>query len=370
MLNIKKYKKLKEINHKMIAIVVTNVCDLSCGGCNQFCGHFPKEKTWFVSLEDFEKNIVACTKWADAHWKKIDFPNENKNIVIYGGEPLIHPEWDKLCQLMEKYSSYNFLVYTNGFKIGRRKCSIEIKFHDEKLFTCERKLKTWGDKSELEVGNEIKNKHKITCSCLSENMVFLGFGNMFDSKFRMDHSQKGNLIYSCLSCGKYAEVFITPPETRKIKKSKNIKYLVCEKDKNSLRSFVPTLVAPVDLDENKKTKYEYWEQAKERCYVLNECETSIYNKKGYFCIVAAAMDHMFYDGKYGWKFDSNENPMNKSYDQIKDQAVNFCYRCGFCVGNRKKIESFVGQKQLACNKTLCSSSNFVDIQELKKIKKI
>lgn len=351
----------------MLSLVVTNACNLSCGGCHQFCGHFSKEEIWFVSLDNFEKEVQACTKWADEYWKLPDFPNYNKNIVIYGGEPLLHPQWNDLCDIMRKYKSYNFLVYTNGLKFDKMNSTVETRYFKDEPYVSSMKAKPWSEK--LEIGNKIKQIHKINCTCSNGNLEFVGFGNMFDVDYDMGNSQTGNLLYRCSACSTYTEACVTPPKTYRTKREQNIQYLVCEKDKQSLRAFIPTLVAPVDFGEE-KPKEQYWPQAKENCYIWNECESSIYNDKAYFCIVAAAMDHLFYNGKYGWEVDPNKNPMDRTEQEIKEQAINFCYRCGFCFKTREEIDTKAGKKQLACNKTLCSSTNFIDIKRLKKIERI
>jgi hypothetical protein len=308
---------------------------------------------------------------------------------------------------MKRYPSYSFLVYTNGLKFDKTNSTVTTRRFENAPCVSSRKAELWTGENELEVGNKIKEIHGITCPCsndatstspispswirciashirriccmvsgdggtasASDNLAFFGFGNMFDVDYDMGNSQTGNLLYYCSDCSNYTEICITPPKTYRTKRGEqNIQYLVCEKDKESLRTFIPTLVAPIDFDKDKKTKEQYWLQAKENCYIWNECESSIYNDKAYFCIVAAAMDHLFYDNKHGWEVDQDKNPMDRDDQQIKEQAVNFCYRCGFCSGNRKDIDAIAGQKQLACNKTLCSNTNFVDIQELKKIER-
>lgn len=359
-----------KLNYKRLSIVITNVCNLSCGGCHQLCGHFSKDQLWYISLENFEKAVNACAKWADEYWGLADFPDYDKNIGIYGGEPLMHPLWDDICLIMKKYNSYKFLIYTNGLKFDKKNSKICLNYFKSIPHICSRQAQLWSGQNETEVGNKIKKLHNITCCCTNNDLNFCGLGNLFEVGQDMGNDQTGNLFYYCTKCKTYIEVKITPPEAYRTNVDQNIQYLVCEKNKESLRAFIPSLVAPIDFEEQEKTKEQYWLQAKKKCYIWNKCESAIYNDKAYFCVAAAAMDNMFNDGRYGWDIELNKNPMNRTDDQIKDQAINFCYRCGFCFGDRHAIDQIVGQKQLTCNKTFCSDTNFVDITELKKIEKI
>lgn len=89
------------IRSRPISIMITNACNLSCGGCNQLCGQFSKEQIWFVSLEDFEKNVNVAKK-------------QNKLIVIFGGEPTLHPKFKEILNICYKHQDATFRIYTNG----------------------------------------------------------------------------------------------------------------------------------------------------------------------------------------------------------------------------------------------------------------
>lgn len=81
--------------------MITNICNLTCGGCHQFCGHFSKEKLWYSDL----KEIDRCIQYLKPY---------NKLIQIFGGEPTIHPQWKEILDLLLSYTDIHFRVSTNG----------------------------------------------------------------------------------------------------------------------------------------------------------------------------------------------------------------------------------------------------------------
>jgi hypothetical protein len=93
--------------NKQRMIVVTNVCNLHCGGCCQLVGHFPKDKLWFISLEELDKNIRLLKKHPAGATK-------NQPITIFGGEPTLHPKWKELISLLKSHAPNEFWVNTNG----------------------------------------------------------------------------------------------------------------------------------------------------------------------------------------------------------------------------------------------------------------
>jgi hypothetical protein len=68
-----------------IQIEITNACQHSCSNCTRFCGHYPKP--YFMDFEYFKKAVDSMDK----------FP---KMTGIMGGEPLLHPEFEKFCDYL------------------------------------------------------------------------------------------------------------------------------------------------------------------------------------------------------------------------------------------------------------------------------
>lgn len=95
--------------YKRWLIPITNVCNLSCGGCAQLCGHFEKEKLWFLSLDDLRDVLNLLVKYTseDKRWNE---------ITIFGGEPTLHPKFEEILLLLYSYDSVQFRINTNGRK--------------------------------------------------------------------------------------------------------------------------------------------------------------------------------------------------------------------------------------------------------------
>ena len=65
-----------------IQIELTNACVLRCANCTRLCGHAPKP--YFVEESKFRQAIDSL----------VDFPHQ---VGIMGGEPLLHPQFEELC---------------------------------------------------------------------------------------------------------------------------------------------------------------------------------------------------------------------------------------------------------------------------------
>lgn len=96
-------------------ITITNVCNLSCGGCSQLCGNFSKEKNWFISLDQLKINIDIMSKFI------------NKKIWIFGGEPTLHPNFEEIKQILYSYKDCQFIIFTNGRLHRKEDVELDIK---------------------------------------------------------------------------------------------------------------------------------------------------------------------------------------------------------------------------------------------------
>jgi hypothetical protein len=211
---------------KQRQIVITNVCNLNCGGCNQLIGNFAKDQLWFIPLEELEQSIGLLERYPATK-------PENHPITIFGGEPTLHPKWKEIVAMLKRHAPTVFWINTNG-RLGHQRYQKE------------------------------------------DNLVFW-----------VDLHPESQL-------------------------------------------FVQTLYAAQDAIDL-PTDMAYWEKAQKDCPLWNGCQSSIYNGKVYFCENAGPMDHLFYDGKYGWKIDPNKHPFDHTKEEIDEQAKNFCKRCGWCV---------------------------------------
>lgn len=102
---------LKHINSKLhyqlrykksISLSVTNRCNLACGSCSQLCNLV--KSRWDATLEQFHINLEIAQMRADY----------NRNVIIFGGEPTLHPQWEEILEILKKTKRLKFVVCTNG----------------------------------------------------------------------------------------------------------------------------------------------------------------------------------------------------------------------------------------------------------------
>lgn len=401
------------------AIVVTNACNVCCGGCLQLCGHFPKEKIFYITESQFRKAIEASIFWAKNAWEKM--PNLSRFFVIYGGEPTIHPNWDVLVKIMLEYSDYPFIVYTNGHFLSSeiqymglvehtdQKCLVSPLTPVRSLgcYAFRPILRTGNNQTEYEFFSELVNKEGYTCNCGNTYYTCVGLAENANPGPWHEYI---TVFVKCSNCGKPYQ-FDTeeePSDFSRLKKPRrvtaafrkrleliqklphsasekhrellenlatfqtdNIGYRLDFKHKYSVLSYNPVLAAPCDY---LSSGINFWNVAQRKCFLWKNCESAIYNGKAYFCSVAAAMDHMLYDGEHGWSIEEGKDFLVRSDAEISTQASKFCHRCGYCFGRRYEAENIIGIKQMSYTKTLASKTNFEEfpktdrMQLLRKLK--
>ena len=83
-------------------IDVTNLCALACSNCTRLLLHATKDTRYYISTECFEKAVISLK----------DFPlqsgpdawsNRRKVVGIIGGEPLLHPQFPELVDIICKH---------------------------------------------------------------------------------------------------------------------------------------------------------------------------------------------------------------------------------------------------------------------------
>ena len=71
----------------IIQIDITNACVNKCSNCTRFCGHH--KKTFFMDFETFKKAVDS-------------FEGYEGHVGIIGGEPTIHPEFEKFADYLRE----------------------------------------------------------------------------------------------------------------------------------------------------------------------------------------------------------------------------------------------------------------------------
>lgn len=102
-------------------ILLTNQCNLECFSCDHYCGY--NNDHYYISLNDLEKNIKIIKQ----KMKNL------QNIILIGGEPLLHPQIIEICTLLRKYfPKKQISIGTNGIKLFNFNTS-KIEFLVKKL---------------------------------------------------------------------------------------------------------------------------------------------------------------------------------------------------------------------------------------------
>lgn len=75
------------IDMDTIQIEITNACINRCSNCTRFCGHH--KRPYMMTLVQFEQAVEAMEGYP-------------KMTGVMGGEPLLHPDFEKFCQLLQR----------------------------------------------------------------------------------------------------------------------------------------------------------------------------------------------------------------------------------------------------------------------------
>lgn len=85
-------------------IDVTQNCHLSCSNCTRILLHNNKENTNYMSLEIFEKTVLALRGFLyESPPDGEDKPPRRKVLGLIGGEPLLHPQFPEIVDIMLKH---------------------------------------------------------------------------------------------------------------------------------------------------------------------------------------------------------------------------------------------------------------------------
>lgn len=85
-------------------IDITNICGKKCLYCSRFDRHLTKSKKYFMNLDFFTTALDSLKDW-------------KTKIGIFGGEPLIHPKFEEICEIiLSKYPKSKMGLWTSDIK--------------------------------------------------------------------------------------------------------------------------------------------------------------------------------------------------------------------------------------------------------------
>ena len=228
-------------NMRIIQIDITNACTFNCSNCTRFCGQH--KKPFFMDFETF-KNAVDSLK---------DF----KGVVgIIGGEPTLHPEFDKFIKYLAKVRPEY-----------RTKTSIKYPV------------------------NSVKNYfNKLKYINGSRNGLFSSMGEGYYKHFELIQD-------------------IFPYQSLNDHRGVNTHQAI----------LIPRKEIGIDDKE--------WIEKRDKCWVQNLWSATITPKGAFYCEIAGSMD-MLFNGKGGWRVDSNW--WKKTPEEFKDQ-IHWCENCSLAL---------------------------------------
>lgn len=121
---------------KVIQIEVTNACNLKCSNCTRFVGHH--KKPFMMDIETVEKALMSLEGYPE-------------QIGIMGGEPTLHPEFGRICELVRKLvpDKKKRSLWTNGLKWDEYKTDIYETFLEENIIYNDHKDEEVGEHQPL-----------------------------------------------------------------------------------------------------------------------------------------------------------------------------------------------------------------------------
>src|SRR3712207_347384 len=94
-------------NMSRVEIEISTFCNLRCPNCDRSSPQAPSDEC--MSIEQIERFVAESVE--------LDWPWER--VVILGGEPTLHPDFDDVLDVLGKYHRHRpetvFRMYTNGF---------------------------------------------------------------------------------------------------------------------------------------------------------------------------------------------------------------------------------------------------------------
>lgn len=101
------------IDMETIQIEITNACHNKCSNCTRLVGHHPNP--YFMDFETFKFAVDSMENYPVAR------PGQAKLIGVMGGEPLLHPEFDKFCEYLQSKQPKEHCGLWTCFPKGKEK---------------------------------------------------------------------------------------------------------------------------------------------------------------------------------------------------------------------------------------------------------
>lgn len=238
----------------IIQIDITNACVHSCSNCTRFCGHH--KKPFFMDFKTFQRAVDSLKGFKGT-------------VGIMGGEPAIHPEFDRFLDYLSQTEEENFIKKENDFIYPQNNYMAAVHNQEGKLIV----------EKDCGIG-----------------MTVYGYGlwSAMPKNF-LKHYEKIHDVF---------------------------KYMAVNDHTNPM-FHQPALISRKDL----QISDEKWFELREKCWVNQLWSAAITPKGAFFCEVAAALD-MLFDGPGGWPIEPGW--WKRGRKDIEDQ-LHWCELCGLAL---------------------------------------
>lgn len=94
-----------------VQVEITNACIRQCSNCTRLVGHF--EKPYFMPFDQFTAAVNSLVDYADQSGQRAHL------IGVMGGEPLLHPEFEKFCEYLRSKVAWEKTGLWSAFPPGK-----------------------------------------------------------------------------------------------------------------------------------------------------------------------------------------------------------------------------------------------------------
>ncbi len=146
-----------------VGIPICYHCNLNCAYCNHYCPLV--EKPEYISIEQFEKDVKRLSELTNKSLRE---------LVLIGGEPLLHKDIEKLIKIAAKYfPETKKRIITNGILLKTmpetfweacRECNITIKcsaYKNVKNCPTKQEIEEYRAKYNVEISSRIVVKNRF-----------------------------------------------------------------------------------------------------------------------------------------------------------------------------------------------------------------
>ena len=101
-----------------LEIDVTNACPRRCSNCTRLTAHV--SKPFFMTADCFKEAVIALKDFPTQSESPLYEPR--KSLGVIGGEPLLHPQFPDLCEILRQYGpGRQYVTLFTGLPVDKHK---------------------------------------------------------------------------------------------------------------------------------------------------------------------------------------------------------------------------------------------------------